>query len=251
MSRKDRRDRHQTRTERGSKQIADETAYMQQKRNFVVVPKTENQKKYMDALKSCNLVIAKGSAGTGKTFLAAYHAAKEYLKGNVTKIYITRPNITMGRDGGSIPGSDYEKLEAFVMPMLEVLKKVLGNGKFEYMINKKIIEVAPIEKIRGRSFEDCCIIADEFQNVRPPHAESVVTRLGENAQMIICGDSHQHDLNGLTGIEYLVNVINKYCIDDTAVIEFYPSDCVRSGITRAFLMAFEEEWKTNKGGQYK
>jgi phosphate starvation-inducible protein PhoH and related proteins len=244
-------DPHKEKVERGEAMIqADQVVQFDNKLRFHVQPKTENQRKYMFALRNNKLVVAMGSAGTGKTFVAAWWAAKMYSEGRVDKIFITRPNVSMGRDTGSLPGSELEKILPFVMPMLEVLKKSFGEARFQYMIDKKVIEVAPVEKIRGRSFENCVIICDESQNVKPQHIESVVTRLGENAQMILCGDSHQHDLQGLTGIEYVVNIIRKYAIEDAAVVEFFPQDCVRSGITRAFLLAFEQEWKEKNGKRY-
>lgn len=244
-------DAHKERVERGEQMIAEEQVKIYDNRpKFHVTAKNESQKRYLQALRNNSLVVAMGSAGTGKTFIASWWAAKQYLDGRVNKIFITRANVTMGRDGGATPGDDLLKLTPLVMPMLEVLKKTLGEGRFQYMLDRKVIEVAPVEKIRGRSFEDCIIICDESQNIQPQHIESVVTRLGENAQMILCGDSHQHDLKGLTGIEYIVNIIRKYQIEDAGVVEFRPEDCVRSGITRAFLLAFEQEWKEKKDRRY-
>ena len=245
-------DAHKERVERGEQMLAEDmqVKIYDNRPKFHVTAKNESQKRYLQALRNNSLVVAMGSAGTGKTFIASWWAAKQYLDGHVNKIFITRANVVMGRDGGATPGDDLLKLTPLVMPMLEVLKKTLGEGRFQYMLDRKVVEVAPVEKIRGRSFEDCIIICDESQNIQPQHIESVVTRLGENAQMILCGDSHQHDLKGMTGIEYIVNIIRKYRIEDAGVVEFRPEDCVRSGLTRAFLLAFEQEWKEKKDRRY-
>lgn len=223
--------------------IPDEVKAQTKEQQFNLLPKTPNQKVYLDALRAgVKLVVATGHAGTGKTFIAAAHAAQEFTKRNISKIIIARPNKAMGQDGGHLPGTEFEKLYPYVRNMLDVLKKVLGEGKFQYMVEHDQIEVQPIEKIRGRSFDErCIVIIDETQNTSPDQIKSIVTRIGEGCQMVLCGDPVQTDIRGESGLTYITNVISKYQISDTHVVSFTDNDIVRSGMVREFILAFEKD----------
>ena len=209
-----------------------------------ITPKTNNQKDYFDLLRTHQVTIAMGNAGSGKTFIASYWAAKQYLAGAVDKIIVTRPYIQMGKDPGAVPGTDFEKLEPYLKPILNNLSKFLGQGNYQYMIDKGIIEVAPVEKIRGRSFDDpCIIICDEMQNSNIDQIIAMVTRIGEYCQMVVCGDPDQHDLRSEPGIVYLDKLRQKYKIPDIGCVKFTEEDCVRSGVAKDVLVAVAKERK--------
>ena len=212
-----------------------------------LVPKTERQKEYIESLYHSQIVVASGHAGVGKTFLASYKAAELLQQGYIDKIIITRPYAHLGTDYGAVPGSDLEKLESFVRPMLEVLKKVLGAGKYQYCMDKGVIEVAPLEKIQGRSFDEpCAIIADECQNASRPQIVSLMTRLGEEVEFLaICGDPRQSIDKGYNTLDWTVDFLERNNIDGVSVVKFKREDCVRSGIVKAILFALEDE-----GGYY-
>lgn len=206
-------------------------------------PKTEVQRYYIDALLEDKIIIATGHAGSGKSFCATYKAAQMLQVDEIEKIYITRPYAHLGNDYGATPGTDLEKLTPFCRPMLDVLKRVLGEGKYNYCLDKGIIEVAPLEKIQGRSFDEpCVVIADECQNATKPQLLSLVTRLGEGVRYLaILGDPRQSIQKGENALEWITAFFRRNNISDVSIIEFTEEDCVRSGIVREILVAFERE----------
>lgn len=206
-----------------------------------VQPKNENQRKYLESMQRNVITVARGRAGTGKTYLAASFAANMYLKGDIHTIVLLRPLVGMGRSSGFWPGTIQQKIEPYVAPMLSTIKERIGTAKFEADYGKSIV-IQPMEAVRGMSFSPgvCCII-DETQNTTPDEIRSLVTRLEEGAIAIFCGDDRQKDLNGLSGIEYLCNLIKNNDIPDCGVVEFTSDDIVRSGLTRTFVELFEKE----------
>lgn len=208
-----------------------------------LTPKTENQKKYIKALQTKQIVIPIGDSGVGKTFIAAWWAAKQYLEGNIRKIIITRPYVQMGKDAGAIPGTDFEKLEPYLKPILLNLSKFLGST-YQYMVDNGVIEVVVTEKIRGRSFDErCVLIGDEMQNASVDQMKAISTRIGENCQMILCGDPLQTDVKGKPGNLFLKEIAEKYNIEEISSIVFTSEDCVRAGVVKKLLKAFAEELK--------
>lgn len=212
-----------------------------------LLPKTLNQDIYIKALRAgTQLVIATGHAGVGKTYIGAYHAAEMFLKGYIEKIIVARPYISLGKDIGHLPGTEYEKLYPFVRTMLDTIKKVVGDGKFQYMVEHGQVEVQPIEKIQGRSFDErCVIVCDEGQNIYPDQMRSLVTRIGEGCQMVLCGDPRQTCIKGRNGLDYIEGVITSNSIKGTAIIKFDEDDIVRSGMVKDFIIAFEKEGSLN------
>lgn len=205
--------------------------------------KTDAQKQYLRYLKECKISIASGHAGCGKSFCAAYYAAQMLNAGEIDTIYITRPYQHLGKDYGATPGSDYEKLLPFCRPTLDTIRGVLGDGNFNYCIEKGKIEIAPLEKIQGRSFdEDCVIIADEIQCATKPQVLSLVTRLGEGVKFLaICGDPRQAITRDENALDWITAFFERNNIEGVGVTYFTEGDCVRSGIVRDILIAFERE----------
>ena len=211
-----------------------------------IQPKTYNQSRYIKALQSEVLIVATGRAGSGKTYIAACHAANKLLAGEVKRVIIARPYVAMGKTTGFWPGSPTQKLLPYCRPILEAMKEQMGSAAFECNFDdsgESNISLQPLEAIRGMSFSDCILIIDEGQNATPEEIKSIVTRIGENCQLIFCGDPKQHDLRGVSGIDYLCGVIEKYNISNTAIIEFTVDDIVRSGICKEFISAFEREYE--------
>lgn len=212
-----------------------------------VHPKGDNQKALMDALKgNTTLVVAAGSAGTGKTFLACYNAAKKLHHGEIKKIILLRAYQPLaGRSIGFLPGTAEEKLLPYYQQMLDYFEDILGKGTVEIALKNRVIEICSLETIRGRSWDDSIIIVDESQNLYVPEIQALTTRIGINSQMVFCGDNSgiQTDVKkSLTdGLTYLKFIIEKYNIQDTAFVQFNRDDIVRSDITRDFVIAFEEE----------
>lgn len=212
-----------------------------------VYPKGDNQKAFMDALKQkTTLVIGAGSAGTGKTFLACYSAAKKLHHGEIKKIILLRAYQPLaGRSIGFLPGTAEEKLLPYYQQMLDYFEDILGKGTVEVALKNRVIEICSLETIRGRSWDDSVIIVDESQNLYVPEIQALTTRIGLGSQMIFCGDNSgiQTDVKKGTmdGLSYLRYITDKYNIQDVEFVQFTRDDIVRSDITRDFVIAFEEE----------
>lgn len=182
---------------------------------------------------------------THNTFMAATHAANRYLADSRLNIYLSRPYVTMGRSAGLLPGTAEEKMAPFLAPLTSVLKKQLGK-KYEADFGKNI-HIQLIEAIRGMDLQNAILLIDEGQNLTVDEIKSVVTRIGDNAQIIITGDSYQSDLKkGESGLEWLCNLIEDYNIKGADFVEFGPEDIVRSGMVKEFIMAFDKEGEKGK-----
>ena len=230
-----------------------------QKEKFVrtqfpaITPKNEKQKQFMEALKYDTVVVAHGSAGVGKTLVACYHAARKLHFGDVKKIVLIRAYQPLaGRSIGLLPGTAEEKLTPYYRQMLDYLEDCLGKATVEIALKTGTIEMCSLETIRGRSWSDCIVLAEEFQNMFVPEVQALMTRIGDNCQMIICGDDSgvQTDVRkGMDGLTYLKKLSERYVIDDCTFIKFEPQDCLRSGITKQFVLAFEAEYNLDKVGK--
>lgn len=203
-------------------------------------PLTENQGLYLQALKEHQQILVFGPSGTGKTFVAATFAANLYLAKVIDKIIITRPNVSVGKSMGSLPGTLNEKLEPLLSPVIDVLNEQLGRGVVETAIKNGNIEMAPLEYMRGRSFKDAFILLDEGQNLTVPEFKMFVTRVGENCKLVINGDIRQSDIKEGSGLSKAVHLAKKYHID-VGVIEFNLDDVVRGDLCKDWLTAFYEE----------
>lgn len=204
-----------------------------------IVAKNNSQKFYLRCLQRDVLVIATGSAGTGKSWCASAHAANRLVRGEVDKVVLARPYVTMGKSVGMFPGDIKDKLEPFVKPLLEVFKDRLGENDFQSRYRTGRIEIQPLEAIRGMSFNNTVIIVDECQNTTPEEIKSIVTRIGDNCQLILCGDPAQTDIKGENGLDFITNVVNKHKVQESGVVVFKPEDIVRSGITKQFVQIFD------------
>lgn len=202
----------------------------------------ENQTKLLKSMRQNIISIASGSSGTGKSFLSCRYAASELLTGNVDKIVITRPYVAVsGRTTGFKPSTDIEKLRAFVLPMIGYLSEVLGAEYVENQIQiGGTIELAPLESIRGRNFDNAILISDESSNMTIGEFQALSTRLGKNTRWFCLGDNAQTDTreNGLKWFEHLVA---KHNIVDVGVVKFTHDDIVRSGMVKQLVIAFEKE----------
>src|SRR5690606_34965134 len=206
-----------------------------------ITAKNDNQKKYLDSLQKNTITVGQGSAGTGKTYLAARVASQKYLRNQVDKIVVMRPLVGMGKSSGFWPGTITEKIEPYLLPILNTIKLELGVNRYTADYGKSIV-IQPMEAVRGMSFDEkTFIIVDEAQNCTPEEIRSLVTRLEEGAMIAFCGDDKQKDLKGLSGIEYLSSMIIKNNLPNCGVVKFTPADIVRSGLTRRFVELFEME----------
>jgi len=229
-----------------------------QKEKFVrqtfpqLLPKNENQRVLLDAFQYDQLVVAQGSAGTGKSILSVWHAAKQLQSKKVKKVILIRAYQPLaGRSIGMLPGTAAEKLMPFYQQLIDYFEDFLGKATTEIHIKNETIQICSLETIRGRSWDDAIILVDESQCLYVPEVQALVTRVGETSQIIFCGDDTgmQTDVkNGMNGLRYLKKLTEKYNISSTAFVNFTREDICRSGLTKEFVIAFEEEMLEDERG---
>lgn len=165
-------------------------------RHYELKPKNRKQQEYLNYLNSqhVHIVFATGCAGTGKTFMAVSHAMEKLLSKEISKIIITRPMIAVDdKNFGALPGDVIAKTLPYILPIYDVMHKYISPQQVQNLISKSVIEICPLMYMRGRSFEDTFIIADEMQNSSPNQTLMLLTRLGKNSKMVVTGDIMQHD----------------------------------------------------------
>lgn len=229
-----------------------------QKEKFVrqtfpqLLPKNENQRILIDALKYDKLVVAQGSSGVGKSLIGVWHAAKQLNAKQIKKVVLIRAYQPLaGRSIGLLPGSAAEKLMPFYQQLIDYFEDFLGKATTEIHLKNGSIEICSLETIRGRSWDNAIIIIDEAQCLYVPEVQALVTRVGETSQIIFCGDDTgmQTDVkNGMNGLRYLKKLTEKYNISETSFVNFTREDICRSGLTKEFVIAFEEEMLEDERG---
>src|SRR3990167_997596 len=200
-----------------------------------VKPLNYIQGQYMDAIQRNSITFGVGSAGTGKTYIAANYAAGELFHRRAKKIILTRPNVEMGRGLGFIPGSIEEKYAPYLEPFADVFIKFLGKGFYEYCLRTKVIDPKPLGYLRGKSFEDAIVLCDEMQNCSVLEIKTLLSRIGKNCKMIISGDPDQADIRDSGLIDATKRLGN---IPGIEVVTFLDSDIVRSKLCKQIIMAY-------------
>ena len=195
------------------------------------------QAEYLDALRSCPQVIVLGPAGTGKTWIAATHAADLYRRRQIDRIILTRPNVPCGRSLGAFPGSMEDKFAPWVVPVTDAIKDRIGSAAFEIAIKKGAIELVPFEVMRGRSWKNAFVLLDEAQNTTPAEIKTFLTRVGEDCTVVINGDVSQSDLAFGSGLMTVFDLIRQKSLP-VPVVEFGVNDIVRSGLCAMWVRAF-------------
>lgn len=206
-----------------------------------IQPKTENQADFLHAMKHNQIVIGQGSAGVGKSYMAATHAVNCYLQDPSLTIYLARAYVPMGRSVGMLPGEIESKLTPFLAPLINPMRKQLGS-KFDADFGTRI-QIQMTEALRGLDLKDAILVVDEAQNLTRDEIKSIVTRLNENnSQILLIGDSKQSDLKkGESGLEWLIDMVEKYDVKGVDFVEFGPDDIVRGGIVKEFVKIFDKE----------
>lgn len=207
-----------------------------------LLPKTENQKLLINHLKLYDQIIAIGSAGTGKTFVAAAFAADMFRFGRIKKLVLTRPNVATGKSVGLTPGTEQEKMERWLAPLVAVIKERIGEEPFKIALHRGDIVYQPLETIRGQSYENAFILFDEVQNATKDEILAVVTRAGEGTRIVMTGDTKQTDIGNACGLKFVLDMLkkNETLASMTGVVEFNSDDIVRSGLCKAWIKALEE-----------
>jgi phosphate starvation-inducible PhoH-like protein len=222
-------------------------------RNFgkkPVAPKSSNQRRYVEAIERNDLVFAVGPAGTGKTYLAVAMAVSALLGKKVSRIILTRPAVEAGERLGFLPGTLQEKVDPYLRPLYDALFDMLESEKVERLLERAVIEVAPLAFMRGRTLNDSFIIMDEAQNCTPEQMKMILTRQGFNSKMVVNGDVTQIDLPAgkRSGLLEAVEVLRG--VEGIRFINFDDRDVVRHPLVQRIVKAYERyQEKTGVGAQ--
>lgn len=193
--------RDNQRNRRPAQQPTDNRSHRGNGGTYYFSPKTEGQRGLVNMITGSDVTFGIGPAGTGKTHVAIAKAVEAWKNGDVQKIFLSRPAISNGKDPGALPGGINEKLAPYMRPLYDELEKVLGGKQqIEKMIETGALEIAPVEFMRGRTFENAYVILDEAQNCTQEQMRMALTRLGEGSKMIVTGDPKQIDLRGPNGM---------------------------------------------------
>lgn len=211
----------------------------------LIYPKTIGQRYLFKCMTTSDITFASGVAGTGKTYLAVVYAANLLKKGEIRKIILTRPAVEAGESLGFLPGDLKEKVDPYLRPLYDALYDTLGNEQVEKLLEKEIIEIAPLAYMRGRTLDNAFIILDEAQNSTRAQMKMFLTRMGFNSKIVITGDVSQIDLikkhdSGLLNAKALL-----HGIDGISFVELTSLDVVRNPLVQKIIERYEQEEEKN------
>lgn len=203
--------------------------------------KTIGQRQYISEIRKQDIVFGIGPAGTGKTYLAVVLAVVALKEGKVKRIVLTRPAVEAGESLGFLPGDLQEKVDPYLRPLYDALNDVLGPEQVAKSLERRLIEIAPLAYMRGRTLDDSFIILDEAQNTTPEQMKMFLTRLGFGSKMVITGDKTQIDLprgtrSGLVEAERILSGIN-----EIGMVHFAEQDVVRHSLVQKIIVAYQQE----------
>ena len=226
-----------------TKSVFENYQYLSNKERAVVEskfakPKNPSQARYVHCLnKSHNkIIIATGPAGTGKTLFGTEYGIKQFLSGKYEKIIFTRPAVSADEDLGFLPGTLEEKMAPWIRPIYDILYRFVSPNEVTEMIEEKTIEIAPLAYMRGRTFKNTWIVADEMQNSLPTQMKMLLTRLGDNSRMVITGDLDQHDRHGeVNGLADFLDKFRGNRSSSIVSVEFETGDIQREEVIKEVL----------------
>ena len=213
-----------------------------------VAPKSTNQRRYIEAIETHDMVFGIGPGGTGKTYLAVAMAVSALLAKQVNRIILARPAVEAGEKLGFLPGTLQEKVDPYMRPLYDALHDLLDAEKLGRFLEKDIVEVAPLAFMRGRTLNDSFVILDEAQNTTSEQMKMFLTRLGFNSKAVITGDVTQIDLptGRRSGLVEAIEVVGK--IEGISLIYFDERDVVRHNLVQRIIKAYDEYGAGNSSG---
>lgn len=201
-----------------------------------MVPKNLAQQVYLEAIERSDVVFGIGSAGTGKTYVAASYAAEKLFYREIDKIIVTRPNVEASRGFGFLPGDLDEKYAPYLEPFESVFIRSFGKSLYDLFRKRGQIDPRPLGFMRGATFDNAVVLVDECQNMTHKEFKLLLTRIGDNTKVIFSGDSRQVDIQDSGLLDTIERL--KY-IPEIETIEFHPSDIVRSALCKQIILEYE------------
>lgn len=212
------------------------------KQKVILLPKNVAQEAYIDALEDSkiNIVFATGPAGTGKTMLAATAAIKQLRDGEIKKIVITRPAVSVDEQHGFLPGTLIEKMQPWVLPILDYFYEYYSKKDVVNMMEEGILDVSPLAYMRGRTLKDSFILADECQNMNPSQMKMLLTRIGDGSKIVVTGDMAQHDRGyEQNGLKDILDRLGLHIDKRISVCRFENKDVERHPVISTILKLYE------------
>jgi phosphate starvation-inducible PhoH-like protein len=203
-------------------------------------PRTRGQADYLEAIRTHGLTIGVGPAGTGKTYLAMAAAVSALLNKSVERLILTRPAVEAGENLGFLPGDLKEKVNPYLRPLYDALYAMVDRDRARRMLDREVIEVAPLAFMRGRTLSNAFVILDEAQNTTCAQMKMFLTRLGENSKCVVTGDTTQIDLPPRTRSGLLDAMARLEGVEDIAVIRLKRADVVRARLVQNIVEAYEQ-----------
>ena len=216
-------------------------------RGKAIAPKTVNQKRYVDAIRSQTITVGIGPAGTGKSFLAVAMAVAALSRREVSRIVLTRPAVEAGERLGFLPGDMMAKVDPYLRPLFDALYDMMDPERVNQHLDRGVIEIAPLAFMRGRSLNDSFIILDEAQNTSPEQMKMFLTRLGFNSKMVVTGDITQIDLERgrNSGLVVIGDILES--VDGIRFVRFGGEDVVRHKLVQRIVAAYDEYSARDRG----
>ncbi len=227
-----------------SRKFSSITMSLSYKEKERVKPRNPKQADYINLLESNNpaIVLAVGPAGTGKTMIACHIGLRKLVNEEITKLILTRPAVSVEEQHGFLPGTLEEKMEPWLKPIYDIMYQYFSVTKVQQLIKNQVIEICPLAYMRGRTFENAWIIADEAQNMTPNQMLMLLTRIGHKSKMIITGDINQHDRGfEVNGLSDLIKRMRYYKETKIGMVEFTDADVERHPIIRSILKLYKNK----------
>lgn len=220
----------------------DDALKYKRSKQVIIIPKNTAQEEYVTQLADYNtrITFAIGPAGTGKTMLAVLQAISSLKSGDVSRIVITRPAVGVENENhGFLPGTLEEKMAPWVRPVYDLMEEYWSPKDIQAMIEERIIEIAPLMYMRGRTFQDCYIIADEMQNATPEQMKMLLTRIGSGTRMSLTGDLDQTDHKKMNGLFDIVKRIKANRSSSISICEFLACHVERDPVVKEVLSIYD------------
>ena len=207
----------------------------------IIRPHGANQEAYVKAITENDLVFGVGTAGTGKTYLAVARAVEALERGNIHKLVLVRPAVEAGERLGFLPGDLAQKIDPYLRPMYDALYEMMGFEKVNKLIDRNVIEIAPLAYMRGRTLNDAFILLDEAQNTTIEQMKMFLTRIGFGSRTVVTGDITQIDLpdHRESGLKHVMRILKN--IDGISLCRFHAGDIVRHPLVRKIIRAYDDD----------